>query len=221
VVQRYGGTVDKFTGDGIMAVFGAPAALEYNALRACLAALSIQDEAKRLAADVDRRDGVTLRLRVGINSGDVIAGEIGSGSLGYTAIGEQVGIAQRMESVAPSGAVMLPTRRHVPPMWVGSRWRQWQTPNTLRHDGGAMTGVEGSPRKSWSTDSAVRSNFCGLNSGGPPLRGQQIWRPWKSCGRGAPTGRHQPASLSETDGLGRARWMPRPISPLPRWSCRS
>ncbi len=107
VVQRFGGTVDKFTGDGIMAVFGAPVALEDHAFRACLAALGIQDEAQRLAANVERRDGLHLRLRVGLNSGQVIAGEIGSGALGYTAIGEQVGMAQRMESAAPPGAVML------------------------------------------------------------------------------------------------------------------
>jgi adenylate cyclase len=92
VVQRYGGTVDKFTGDGIMAVFGAPAALE---------------DAKRLAVDVEARDGVTPQLRVGLNSGQVIAGEIGSAAAGYTALGEQVGMAQRMESVAPPGGVML------------------------------------------------------------------------------------------------------------------
>jgi class 3 adenylate cyclase len=107
VVQRYGGTVDKFTGDGIMAVFGAPVALEDHAFRACLAALGVQDEAKRLAVDARERDGVDLQLRVGLNSGEVIAGEIGSGSFGYTAVGEQVGMAQRMESVAPSGEVML------------------------------------------------------------------------------------------------------------------
>ena len=107
VVRRYGGTVDKFTGDGIMAVFGAPAALEDHALRACLAALGIQDEVTRLAPEVQRRDGVDLQLRVGLNSGQVIAGEIGSAALGYTAIGEQVGMAQRMESVAPPGGVML------------------------------------------------------------------------------------------------------------------
>src|ERR1700739_4589711 len=107
VVQRYSGTVDKFTGDGIMAVFGAPVALEDHAFRACLAALGIQEEAERLAVEVQRHDRVDLGLRVGLNSGEVIAGEIGSSHLGYTAVGEQVGMAQRMESVAPPGGVML------------------------------------------------------------------------------------------------------------------
>src|SRR5258705_3385409 len=107
VVKRYGGTVDKFTGDGIMAVFGAPVSLEDHAVRACLAALGVQEEAKRLAVGVHDRDGVDLRLRVGLNSGQVIAGEIGSGPFGYTAVGEQVGMAQRMESVAAPGGVML------------------------------------------------------------------------------------------------------------------
>ncbi len=107
VVRHFGGTVDKFTGDGIMAVFGAPIALEDHGVRACLAALGIQNECVRLAAEAKRRDGIDLQLRVGLNSGQVIAGEIGSGLLGYTAIGEQVGMAQRMESVASPGGVML------------------------------------------------------------------------------------------------------------------
>jgi adenylate cyclase len=89
--------VDKFTGDGIMAVFGAPVALEDHAVRACLAALGIQDAV----------DDIDLQLRMGLNSGQVITGEIGSGALGYTAIGEHVGTAQRMESVAPPSGVML------------------------------------------------------------------------------------------------------------------
>jgi class 3 adenylate cyclase len=73
----------------------------------------IQDETARLAAEVKGRDGIGLRLRVGLNSGQVIAGEIGSGPFGYTAIGEQVGMAQRLGSVAPPGGVMLsaPTAR--------------------------------------------------------------------------------------------------------------
>ena len=106
VVRRYGGSVE-FTGDGVMAIFGAPVALEDHAVRACLAAVGVQEEAKRLAVEVRERDGVELQVRVGLNSGRVIAGEIGSGALGYAAIGEQVGMAQRMESVAPPGGVML------------------------------------------------------------------------------------------------------------------
>ncbi|OYV24216.1 MAG: hypothetical protein B7W97_00595, partial [Mycobacterium sp. 20-66-4] len=107
VVHRYGGTVDKFTGDGIMALFGAPITLENHAFRACLAALDIQEVVRQLAVDVGRRDHVDLRLRVGLNSGRVITGEVGATHLGYTAVGEQVGMAQRMESVAPPGGVML------------------------------------------------------------------------------------------------------------------
>ncbi|WP_255413222.1 adenylate/guanylate cyclase domain-containing protein [Mycobacterium sp. 3519A] len=106
-VARFGGTVGSFTGDGIMAIFGAPVALEDHAVRACLAGLAIQDDAKQLAVDVRNRDGIELRLRVGLNSGQVIAGDIGTGPFGYTTIGEQVGMAQRMESVAPPGGVML------------------------------------------------------------------------------------------------------------------
>ena len=107
VVQRYGGTMEKFTGDGLMALFGAPVALEDHAIRACLAALDIQVEAGHLAAEMQRRDNISLRLRVGLNSGRVVAGEMGFGVTGYAAIGETVGHAQRMESVAPHGGVML------------------------------------------------------------------------------------------------------------------
>lgn len=107
VVQRYGGTVDKFTGDGIMALFGAPVALEDHAFRACLAALEIQHSTGQLAAEVQAHDGIALRLRVGLDSGQVIAGDFGAGSMSYTAIGDHVGMAQRMESAAPPGGVML------------------------------------------------------------------------------------------------------------------
>ena len=74
VVRRYGGASVEFTGDGVMALFGAPLALEDHAIRACMAAMDVQQEANRLAAVVQRRDGVSLRLRVGLNSGRVIAG---------------------------------------------------------------------------------------------------------------------------------------------------
>ena len=107
VVRRFGGTVNQFTGDGFMALFGAPIAMEDHAVRACLAALDIQTEAQRLAVEFERRYGVALKLRVGLNSGEVVAGDIGSGPMGYTVSGRQVGMAQRMESAAPPGGVML------------------------------------------------------------------------------------------------------------------
>jgi adenylate cyclase len=106
VVQRYQGTVDKFTGDGLMALFGAPAALEDHALRACISALEIQSVTKELAAEVLRRDAVALQIRVGLNSGEVIAGEIGSGPGRYTAVGHAVGMAQRIEAAAPPDGVL-------------------------------------------------------------------------------------------------------------------
>jgi len=106
-VEHYGGTVDKFTGDGIMALFGAPITLENHAFRACLAALELQQVARSLAVEVARRDGIDLQIRVGLNSGRVITGEVGATHLGYTAVGAHVGMAQRMESVAPPGGVML------------------------------------------------------------------------------------------------------------------
>lgn len=106
VVQRYQGTVDKFTGDGLMALFGAPAALEDHALRACITALELQAVAGRLAAEVRLRDQVELRIRIGVNSGEVIVGEIGAGPGTYTAFGHPVGMAQRMEAAADPGGVM-------------------------------------------------------------------------------------------------------------------
>ena len=103
-LRRHGG---QFTGDGIMAVFGAPRRWRTTPFAPAWRRWPSRRRRSGLAADVQRRDGIELQLRVGFNSGQVIAGEIGSGSLGYTAIGEQVGMAQRMESVAPPGGVML------------------------------------------------------------------------------------------------------------------
>jgi class 3 adenylate cyclase len=82
VVKRYGGTVDKFTGDGIMAVFGAPVAMEDHAVRACLAALGVQEEAKRLAVEVKDRDSVDLALNLAAGARPPRAqpGEAGTGS---------------------------------------------------------------------------------------------------------------------------------------------
>ena len=103
-VERFEGTVDKFTGDGIMAVFGAPIAHEDHARRACYAALQMLDDVAEYAAELRRAEGLNFSVRVGINSGEVVAGAIGDGSTGdYTAIGHTVGLAQRMEALAEPG----------------------------------------------------------------------------------------------------------------------
>lgn len=103
-VTRVEGTVDKFTGDGIMAVFGAPVAHEDHAQRACYAALQMLDDVAAYAAELRRAQGLNFSTRIGINSGEVVAGAIGQGDEGaYTAIGHTVGLAQRMEALAEPG----------------------------------------------------------------------------------------------------------------------
>lgn len=103
-VERFDGTVDKFTGDGIMAVFGAPLAHEDHARRACYAALRMLDEVSEYAGELRRGPGLNFSIRIGINSGEVVAGAIGGPGNGeYTAIGHTVGLAQRMEALAEPG----------------------------------------------------------------------------------------------------------------------
>ncbi len=103
-VTKFEGTVDKFTGDGIMAVFGAPVAHEDHARRACYAALQMLDDVAEYAAELRRGPGLNFSTRIGINSGEVVVGAIGEGRDGdYTAIGHTVGLAQRMEALAEPG----------------------------------------------------------------------------------------------------------------------
>jgi adenylate cyclase len=104
-VHRFEGTVDKFTGDGIMAVFGAPVAHEDHARRACYAALKMLDDVGEYAAELRRKHGLNFSTRIGINSGEVVAAEVGEG--GYTAVGHTVGLAQRMEALAEPGKAYL------------------------------------------------------------------------------------------------------------------
>jgi adenylate cyclase len=107
-VTEFEGTVDKFTGDGIMAVFGAPIADEDHARHACYAALKMLDDVSEYAAELRRGPGLNFSTRIGINSGEVIAGAIGEGrDSDYTAIGHTVGLAQRMEALAEPGKAYL------------------------------------------------------------------------------------------------------------------
>ena len=107
-VKRFEGTVDKFTGDGIMAVFGAPVAHEDHARRACYAALRMLDDISEYSAELRRKHGLNFSTRIGVNSGEVVAGAIGAeGDGDYTAIGHTVGLAQRMEALAEPGKAYL------------------------------------------------------------------------------------------------------------------
>ncbi len=106
-VERFEGTVDKFTGDGIMAVFGAPVAHEDHAALACHCALQMLENVSEYAAELRRGAGFNFSIRVGIDSGEVVAGAIGGEDGQYTAIGHTVGLAQRMEALAEPGKAYL------------------------------------------------------------------------------------------------------------------
>ncbi|MGH8976214.1 MAG: adenylate/guanylate cyclase domain-containing protein, partial [Acidimicrobiia bacterium] len=107
-VRRFGGTVDKFTGDGIMALFGAPVAQEDHARRACHTALHLTKAIAAYAEELRASQGVDLHVRLGLNSGEVIVGRVGEDlALDPTALGHTVGLAQRMESMAEPGTAYL------------------------------------------------------------------------------------------------------------------
>jgi class 3 adenylate cyclase/tetratricopeptide (TPR) repeat protein len=107
-VYLYEGTVNQVMGDGIMALFGAPLALEDHAIRACHAALRMQEIIKAHADEVLRTEGVPLEMRVGLNSGEVIVRSIGSDlHMNYTAMGLTTHLAARMEQVAAPGSIYM------------------------------------------------------------------------------------------------------------------
>ena len=136
-VHRFEGTVNQYTGDGIMALFGAPIAHEDHAQRACFAALHLQGEIARYAIEVKREHGVGFSTRMGINSGEVVVGRIGTDlRMDYTAQGHTVGLAQRASNRRPvpsdttRGAKGHPTR--VTPTWTRACSGAWTSPLTRR-----------------------------------------------------------------------------------------
>jgi class 3 adenylate cyclase len=107
-VHRYEGTVNQVMGDGIMALFGAPLAHEDHAVRACYAALRMQEAVKRYADGLRRESGTVIRIRVGLNSGEVVVRAIGSDlHMDYSAIGQTTHLAARMEQLAAAGSILL------------------------------------------------------------------------------------------------------------------
>ena len=107
-VHRYEGTVNQVMGDGIMALFGAPVAHEDHAVRACYAALRMQESIKRYAEEVHRTEGVPLHIRVGVNSGEVVVRSIRSDlHMDYTAVGQTTHLASRLEQMAMPGSILI------------------------------------------------------------------------------------------------------------------
>jgi class 3 adenylate cyclase len=107
-VHRFEGTVNQVLGDGIMALFGAPIAHEDHALRACYAALAMQTAMQSYTEEVRRSRGLELRMRVGLNSGEVVVRAIGNDlHMDYSAVGETTHLAARMEQLATPGSIRL------------------------------------------------------------------------------------------------------------------
>src|SRR5439155_7252160 len=107
-VHRYEGTVNQVMGDGIMALFGAPLAHEDHAVRACYAALRMQESMTRYAEEIRRAEGIPVQIRVGLNSGEVVVRSIGSDlRMDYTAVGQTTHLAARMEHMATPGTILL------------------------------------------------------------------------------------------------------------------
>ena len=106
-IQRYGGTVDKYIGDAVMAVFGAPVSHEDDGVRAIRAALAIQHSARSLNETLEKTYGIQIAIRIGVNTGEVVAGLLQGEVLAYTVTGDAVNTAQRIESAAPPGGVLV------------------------------------------------------------------------------------------------------------------
>jgi len=107
-VHRYEGTINQFLGDGFMALFGAPLALEDHARRGVLAALGIQRRLRERQGDFGLPDGVELAVRMGLNTGPVVVGKIGDNlRMDYTAVGDTTNLAARLQQLAQAGAILL------------------------------------------------------------------------------------------------------------------
>ena len=107
-IHRFEGTINQFTGDGVMALFGAPIAHEDHALRACRAALALSEDLARYATELRRTRGLNFSVRMGLNSGEVVVGKIGDDlRMDYTAQGRSVGLAARMQQLAPPDRTYL------------------------------------------------------------------------------------------------------------------
>jgi len=112
-IHKYEGTINQFTGDGVMALFGAPVAHEDHAQRACHAALSIQKALEVYEKEIKKDFGADFKMRIGLNSGLVVVGSIGDDlRMDYTAVGDTSNLASRIENMAKPGACLVSSHTH-------------------------------------------------------------------------------------------------------------
>jgi class 3 adenylate cyclase len=171
-VHRYEGTVNQVMGDGIMALFGAPIAHEDHAVRACYAALRMQESVKRYAEDARGEYGVNVQIRVGLNAGEVVVRAIGSDlHMDYTSVGQSTHLAARMEQFASAGTSSTP---NVARRTTAKHWRS-QSRAACAHSSRTVTSASAR-----STGARARTTRRGNIS---PWRRRCIAR-W-TCGSGS------------------------------------
>ena len=158
--------MNQYTGDGIMALFGAPIAHEDHAQRACYAALHMRDALRELAREVKRQPRASsFATRIGINSGEVVVGKIGDDlRMDYTAHGHTVGLAQRMEALASAGSIYRPHRRL---RW--SRLLRARGPGRVRGEGRRRRQCASSSSR--ARDGCGRTSICRAHAGSPASSG--------------------------------------------------
>jgi class 3 adenylate cyclase/tetratricopeptide (TPR) repeat protein len=199
-VHRYEGTVNQVMGDGIMALFGAPLAHEDHAVRACYAALRMQESIKRYAEEVHRSAGVPLHIRIGANSGEVVVRSIGSDlHMDYTAVGQTTHLAARLEQMATPGAIFISpetfklTEGYVVAKALGHRpIKGWETPIQVFELVGA--GTVRSRLQAAATQGLTR--FVGRQ---PEL--EQLWHAFELAGAGS----GQVVTVVGEPGVGKSR----------------
>ncbi len=192
-VHRYEGTVNQVMGDGIMALFGAPIAHEDHAVRACYAALRMQESVTRYAEEARRAHGVTVQIRVGLNSGEVVVRAIGNDlHMDYTAVGETTHLAARMEQAARPGTVLIAPATLRP----GRRVRRREVPRP-----GAG---EGSPRARRGLRAVRHRSGAHATAGRRAARAHAVRRPGRRD-RGAPPSARARRRGTRTGGRHRGR----------------
>jgi len=199
-VHQHEGTVNQVLGDGIMALFGAPLAHEDHAVRACLAALEMQEAIERMATALEPRPSVDLQIRIGLNSGEVVVRSIGSDlRMDYTAVGQTTHLAGRMEQMARPGSIWLTaaTRRlagaHIEANPLGARPVKGMADPVETFE---LIGRGRVRTRLQASQSRGLTRFVGRES--------ELAELWRACERAA-TGHGQIVAVVGEPGIGKSR----------------